>query len=77
MMKRDLPIGGVSAGGRGGAGTGYMAGATRMSAFAAQAQPVARKQIAVGGKAVKVVDIHGHLVIPESEKTAGRLQCEG
>src|SRR5262249_9155909 len=32
------------------------------------AAPVPRKQIMVGGKPVKVIDIHGHLVIPESEK---------
>jgi aminocarboxymuconate-semialdehyde decarboxylase len=36
--------------------------------FAAEAQaPGGRKQIMVAGKRVKVVDIHGHLVVPKSE----------
>ena len=61
------------------AGIGAVAGALRVpSAFAAQAaQPVARKQIMVGGKAVKVVDIHGHLVIPESEKLLAGSNVKG
>jgi aminocarboxymuconate-semialdehyde decarboxylase len=52
------------------AGAGYLGGfggfSTR-AARAAQAQGGARKQIMVGGKPVKVVDIHAHLVIPDSE----------
>lgn len=48
------------------------------SAFGAQtAQPVARKQIMVGGRAVRVVDIHGHLVIPASEQFLAGSNVKG
>src|SRR3954471_12593427 len=40
-------------------------GGLSRTASAAQA-PGGRKQISVAGKNVKVIDIHGHLVIPKS-----------
>ncbi len=47
------------------AGAGYAGGFTRSSAWAAPA-PAGRKLVMVAGKRVKVIDIHGHLVIPKS-----------
>src|SRR6267154_4771587 len=48
------------------AGAGYLAGTWGgRSASAAQA-PVGRKQVMVAGKRVKVIDIHGHMVVPKS-----------
>lgn len=50
------------------AAAGTIAGAMNgFPARAGEAAAVARKQITVGGRPVKVVDIHGHLVIPASE----------
>lgn len=61
------------------AGAGYVASAMGAApALAAQATgPVARKQIMVGGKPVKVIDIHGHLVIPESQKLLAGSDVKG
>ena len=48
------------------AGAGYLAGTWGgRSASAAQA-PAGRKQVMVAGKRVKVIDIHGHMVVPKS-----------
>ena len=48
----------------------------RVPAKAAQA-PAARKQIMVGGKRVKVVDIHGHLVIPKAGEVLQGTNIKG
>lgn len=60
------------------AAAGTMAGALNgMPARAGEAVPVARKQITVGGRPVKVVDIHGHLVIPDAEKLLAGSNVKG
>ena len=46
--------------------TCFPGGLTRSGALAAQAQGAARKIVTVAGKRVRVIDIHGHLVIPKS-----------
>ena len=46
------------------AGAGLLA---RGTSRAAQAAPAGRKQVMVGGKRVKVIDIHGHMVVPKSQ----------
>jgi aminocarboxymuconate-semialdehyde decarboxylase len=49
------------------AGAGYLAGGIGGSeSWGADAAGGARKQVMVAGKRVKVIDIHGHLVIPKS-----------
>jgi aminocarboxymuconate-semialdehyde decarboxylase len=51
--------------------------ALRTPARAAQAAAGPRKQVMVGGKRVKVVDIHGHLVIPKSEALLAGSNVKG
>jgi aminocarboxymuconate-semialdehyde decarboxylase len=49
------------------AAAGYLTGGIGGSvSWAADAAGAARKQVMVAGKRVKVIDIHGHLVIPKS-----------
>ena len=57
------------------AGAGY-AGTLSRVASAAPA-PVTRKQIMVAGKRVKVIDIHGHLVIPKSGELLAGSNVKG
>jgi aminocarboxymuconate-semialdehyde decarboxylase len=61
------------------AGSGLAYGLAGRAANAAQAQggPVARKQIQVAGKNVKVIDIHGHLVIPKSGELLAGSNVKG
>jgi len=47
-------------------GSAYFVGGLGRPSLAAQAQGGVRKQVMVGGKRVRVVDIHAHLVIPKS-----------
>jgi aminocarboxymuconate-semialdehyde decarboxylase len=61
--RRSFLMGAAAAAGAGMFAAGM--GGSRL--FAAEAQNGARKQIMVAGKRVKVIDIHGHLVIPKSE----------
>lgn len=59
------------------AGAASFAGGLRIPAQAAQAAPGPRKQVMVGGRRVKVVDIHGHLVIPKSEAVLAGSTVKG
>jgi aminocarboxymuconate-semialdehyde decarboxylase len=45
--------------------TGAAAAAATLTAFEARAQQPARKEIRIGGRRVKVVDVHAHCVFPE------------
>ena len=58
------------------AGASTLAGGLRAPAHAAQAAG-ARKQVMVGGRRVKVVDIHGHLVIPAAAPLLAGTGVEG
>src|SRR6266446_4984437 len=68
--RRNFLLGAAAA-----AGAGYLAQALRAPARAAQAQ--ARKQVMVGGKRVKVIDIHAHLVVPKSEALLAGSNVKG
>src|SRR4051812_33900062 len=57
------------------AGAAYLTGGLRVPARAAQAQ--GRKQVMVGGKRVKVIDIHAHLVVPKSEALLAGSNVKG
>ena len=58
------------------AGIGYAGSLTRSSAWAAPA-PTGRKVVMVAGKRVKVIDIHGHLVIPKSGELLAGSNVKG
>src|SRR3954469_19990636 len=60
------------------AGAGLVGGEFGVpQALAAQAQGGGRKQITVGGKRVKVIDIHGHLIVPQSEALLAGSNVKG
>jgi aminocarboxymuconate-semialdehyde decarboxylase len=58
------------------AGTGFAGTLTQRVAWAAPA-PAGRKQVMVAGKRVKVIDIHGHLVIPKSGELLAGSNVKG
>ena len=58
------------------AGAATLAGGLRAPAQAAPA-PAPRKQGTIGGKRMKIVDIHAHLVIPESEAVLQASNVKG
>jgi aminocarboxymuconate-semialdehyde decarboxylase len=58
------------------AGAAYFAGLPVRSTLAAPA-PGGKKVVMVGGKRVKVVDIHGHLVIPKSNELLAGSNVKG
>src|SRR5262249_38759575 len=72
--RRDFLLGAAAV-----TGAGLAYGLAGRVANAAQAQggPVARKQIQVAGKNIKVIDIHGHLVIPKSGELLAGSNVKG
>ena len=60
------------------AGAGCLAGGLNgLSAFAAPAPAAARKQVMIGGRRARVVDIHAHCVIPKAEEVIRGTGVEG
>jgi len=71
--RRSFLIGAAAA-----AGAGYLA--QSLSGFPAMAAPApaaARKQVMIGGRRVRVVDIHAHCVIPKAEEVIRGTGVEG
>jgi aminocarboxymuconate-semialdehyde decarboxylase len=59
------------------AGSAYLVDGLGSRSWAAQAQGGARKQVIVGGKRVRVVDIHAHLVVPKSGELLAGTNVKG
>lgn len=78
MDMRTLNRRGFLMGAAAAAGAAYFAGGLGSGpAWAAQAQTGARKQVMVAGKPVKVIDIHAHLVVPQSEALLAGSNVKG
>jgi len=70
--RRSFLVGAAAA-----AGAGCFAGGlSGLSAFAAPA-PAARKQVTIGGRRVRVVDIHAHCVIPAAQQVIQGTDVRG